>query len=121
MVFDLSKRASFEKLDKWYEVILSSCDRTKMVISLIGNKCDLPGREVSYEEAMAYAQDKKLNYIEVSAKTGQNIANAFQTIVTEIYKQINGETASVKPRQPGISIVDPKSKDKSKKKGCCGK
>ena len=43
-------------------------------------------RAVTYEEAMAYAKERNLNYVELSAKTGKNVAAAFQTIVEEIYK-----------------------------------
>ena len=46
-------------------------------------------RAVTYEEASAYARDKNLNYVELSAKTGKNVASAFQTIVEEIYKISN--------------------------------
>ena len=61
-----------------------------MVISLIGNKADLiEKRAVTYEEASAYARDKNLNYVELSAKTCKNVASAFQTIVEEIYKISN--------------------------------
>ena len=49
-----------------------------MVISLIGNKADLvEKRAVTYEEASEYAKERGLNYVELSAKTGKNVANAF--------------------------------------------
>ena len=54
LVFDLSRRSSFEDLDKWNTKIKEFCD-PKVVVMLIGNKCDLPSREVKYEEGMDYA------------------------------------------------------------------
>jgi len=39
-------------------------------VTLIGNKCDLPNREVETEEAEKYAKENGFNYLEVSAKTG---------------------------------------------------
>ena len=58
-----------------------------MVITLVGNKCDLP-RAVQYEEAEAFAKKNNCNYVEVSARTGKNINSAFKVMVEEIYKQM---------------------------------
>ena len=42
------------------------------VIFLIGNKSDLEAqRDVTYEEAAAFAEENGLMFIEASAKTGQ--------------------------------------------------
>ena len=77
LVFDLSTRKTFEELDKWYEILSDSCN-SEIVVSLIGNKCDLiEKRAVTYEEATEYAKKRNLNYIELSAKTGTNVAQAF--------------------------------------------
>jgi len=42
-------------------------------VFLVGNKMDLNEREVSIEEAKAKAARFGVPYIEISAKTGQNI------------------------------------------------
>ena len=74
---------------------------------LIGNKCDLPSRDVSYDEAMEYAKNNKMSYMEVSAKTGQNVKNVFTCVVTEIHKCLSGKSQiNVPQRQPGISIAN---------------
>ena len=52
-----------------------------MCITLVGNKCDLPSREVKYDEAAEYAKKNNLRYMEVSAKTGQNVSALFQQMV----------------------------------------
>jgi hypothetical protein len=48
---------------------------------LLGNKCDLPEREVPYNVAMEYARSKNFGYLEVSAKTGSNIKSAFSSLL----------------------------------------
>ena len=48
---------------------------------LLGNKCDLPDREVPYNVAMEYARSKNFGFLEVSAKTGMNIKSAFTCLV----------------------------------------
>jgi GTPase SAR1 family protein len=40
LIFDLSSRDSYESLKKWYEEILQYVEQEKIVIRLIGNKCD---------------------------------------------------------------------------------
>mmetsp|Transcript_9647 Transcript_9647/g.16200 ORF Transcript_9647/g.16200 Transcript_9647/m.16200 type:complete len:91 (+) Transcript_9647:385-657(+) len=59
-----------------------------VIITLVGNKCDLPNREVKYDEAMEFAQKMNLNYIEVSAKTGKNVKSAFHQIVLEVFRKL---------------------------------
>ena len=76
MIFDLSKRKSFENLDNWRLKIVDNCKETVFVI-LVGNKCDLPNREVTYDEGASYAKTHGLSYMEISAKTGQNLDNTF--------------------------------------------
>jgi hypothetical protein len=48
---------------------------------LLGNKCDLPNREVPYNVAMEYARARNFGYLEVSAKTGMNVRNSFNCLV----------------------------------------
>lgn len=60
---------------------------------LIGTKADLARgagddgkslRQVDYEEARNWAAERCMSYVEVSAKTGINIAAALLTMVSEI-------------------------------------
>ena len=48
---------------------------------LLGNKCDLPEREVPYNVAMEFARSKNFGFLEVSAKAGTNIKSAFTCLV----------------------------------------
>ena len=85
LVFDLGNKKSFENLDKWFEVMDNSID-TPVVSTLIGNKCDLPNREVTDTEAREWAQQKGLNYLEVSAKTGKGVVEAFSLMASKVYE-----------------------------------
>jgi len=58
-----------------------------VTVTLLGNKSDLSNRQVHYNEAMAYAKKMRMNYLEVSAKTGRNVENAFRLMVKSIYRQ----------------------------------
>ena len=66
--------------------------------------------------AEAYASDHKLNLIKVSAKTGENIIDLFQSIAEKIYKGILDNTLNVNvpviiQKNSGITIInDPNNK-----------
>ena len=70
--------------------MVDNCDNT-VVLCLIGNKCDLPNREVTFDEGQEYANKHGLFYIEISAKTGLNVNDTFQMVVTRIYKTLHGD------------------------------
>jgi len=80
VVFDITKRISFENLDKWFFEVYNNCEGIIPAI-LVGNKTDLKDkRVVTAEEAIEYAKKKQseyklksLPYYEVSAKEGKQI------------------------------------------------
>ena len=120
LVFDLSKRSSFEDIESWLNITNDSTDNT-VVKTLIGNKCDIPSREVKYDEAMAYAQSKGMNYLEVSAKTGQNVVSIFSIMTTEVYKRMNNKGNDRDANNNGGNSTSVLQNQKKKKKGgCCG-
>lgn len=80
LVYDCTSKESFDKLDEWFLQISNNID-TKIIIMLLGNKCDRPDREVPYNVAMEYARSRNFGYLEVSAKTGFNIRNSFNCLV----------------------------------------
>jgi hypothetical protein len=51
---------------------------------LVGNKADIDtAREVSFEEGMSFAEREHLHFIETSALTGRNIAEAVELLTAE--------------------------------------
>ena len=86
IVFDLSNKTSFESLPKWIEEIKNHLPKT--VISIIGNKVDLPDRRIEYDEAKAFADKHEFAYFETSAKEGTGINNVFDYMTFEILQRI---------------------------------
>lgn len=76
LVFDLSRAETFDEIPSWHENLLQTCPEG-IVITLVGNKCDLP-RKIEYDKAANFARDNNCNYMEVSAYSGHNIKNIFQ-------------------------------------------
>ena len=60
-------------------------DRVPMV--LVGNKTDLPNREVNFNEGNHLAARLGCPFIETSAKTGMNVEEVFAQIIREIRKE----------------------------------
>merc|ERR1712072_1317042 len=76
LVYDISRRDTFAHLTRWLEEARQNAN-ANMVIMLIGNKCDMEHREVSFEEGAEFAREHGLIFRETSAKTAQNVEEAF--------------------------------------------
>ncbi len=79
VVFDLTRNYTFEEVKEWiYEFHQLSGPDTPFV--LVGNKSDLipdVGEVIDTDKAKQLAEDEKSIYIETSAKTGENVEDAF--------------------------------------------
>lgn len=69
-------------------------------LQVVGNKIDLKQREVSVEEAEAFARRQACMYIEASAKTREGVRQAFEEVVQKMLDtpQLLSQ-ASVTPQQ----------------------
>ncbi|KAJ2722616.1 Ras- protein Rab-2A [Coemansia sp. Benny D115] len=126
LVYDITRRDTFEHVAIWLEDVRKHSN-TETTIILIGNKCDLEAkRSVSREEGEKFASDNGLYFIETSAKTANNVEEAFVKTAQDVYEKIqqgvlvvNGEPSGVKlgPSQPGMSSMPNVSQ--SGGTGCC--
>ena len=82
LVFDITDKNSFDNLNFWLDELEKNCNLNSLYIFLVGNKTDLKKeRKVSYDEAKNFADMKKIPYIEISAKTGDNIDKLFNDFI----------------------------------------
>lgn len=92
LVYDMTKRQSFDNMARWLEELRGHADKN-IVVMLIGNKCDLGSlRAVPTEDAQEFAQRENLFFMETSALESTNVETAFLTILTEIYRIISKKT-----------------------------
>ncbi len=131
VVYDISKRSSFEDIQVWIDDCTKQTAKS-VLLFLIGNKNDLNDeREVSYEEGEAYAKAHKMMFLEASAKTGNNINEIFERSVKQIAKNIKNNIYDLDNDSCGIRIgvnsnniilgnddKEVKNKENHKKK-CC--
>jgi len=84
VVYDLSRRESFDNLPLWIKEINSKTSELEETI-IVGNKMDLK-RTVSYENAKEYADKNKMKYVETSAKTSEKVEDAFLDLIKKLIK-----------------------------------
>ena len=96
LVYDITDRSTFEDIDYWVDLIRTKGEPDVRIV-LLGNKCDLGDmRAVSKEEGRAAAQKHGIPFIEVSAKDGINVSEAFVTLAEETISALKAAGTWVK-------------------------
>ena len=88
IVYDITNGESFEAVDKWMKDARDLRDVDQALIVMAGNKADMGehGRQVTTEEAEAFAKEKEIMFFEISALSGQNV----QMLFNEVAKKLTG-------------------------------
>lgn len=124
LVFDVTRRATFENVERWLRELREHTD-PNIVVMLVGNKSDLRHLvAVSTDDGKALAERESLFFMETSALESTNVENAFSEVLMQIYRIVSrraveaGEDAasSVPSKGERIDIHDDSSK---KRFGCC--
>jgi Ras-related protein Rab-11A len=144
LVYDISKHVTFENVERWLKELRDHAEPS-IVVMLVGNKSDLRHRRtVPTEEAMAFAENNSLAFIETSALDASGVDEAFRQILTgsssppspsiallipvEIYRLMSRKTMASEGASPSslpagqTLTVTPSNVDKSSKGksgGCC--
>lgn len=118
LVFDLTNRDSFENINRWLQDV-KDVARSDVVTLLIGNKSDLcdgaDKRQVTKEEAEAFAKQHGMQYFETSAKTGEQIGDAINACVAVIEKNVDDGSYEVTPNADNVDF----EQEEPEKSGCC--
>ena len=91
VVYDITRKESFESIDKWVSDLKASADK-KLTIVIIGNKSDLEDqRQVTKEQGQEKANQLEVAFMETSAFSGDNLDKAFDMMINEVYKKCHEE------------------------------
>ena len=128
MVYDVTKLETFEHIQDWLkEVNKYSPENTCKL--LIGNKSDREDKQVTTEQASEYArtmcsdeknaeQSASVPFLETSAKTADNVDEAFTKMASELIKlrQKDGDDGTTAGKTKMILATEG---SKRKKPNCC--
>lgn len=83
LVCDITRRETYEKLQRWTGMIYEVVGTIPLVI--VGNKWDLrDSATVSEEDLRAFATQHSGDYLMASARTGENVDTAFEMLLRRI-------------------------------------
>ena len=118
LVYSIANKETFKNLDTWMNSVKNIADLSSKPVIILGNKCDLnENRQVTYEEGENYAKNLGYHFYETSAKTGENVKEAFDDIFEQLYKIYEEEIEGNKEFKKSETI-SLNSKNHKKKK-CC--
>ena len=122
IVYDITQKSSFDKIESLLKKLRDNSNKNVNVI-LVGNKRDLEdNREVLKEDGEELAKKLKIKFMEVSAKTGENLDKLFQNLIDEVYEKYNKEFksfASIEFMDDNKNINLNTNNNPGKKKKCC--
>ncbi|KAK6226371.1 Ras family protein [Colletotrichum tabaci] len=107
LVFDLSRKQTFQHVTDWLNDLRQIAE-PDIVVILVGNKADLTQdennkREVTKEEAEEWAKRNGVfEYVETSAKSGENVEKAFMRVAERIYNNIQAGKYDLNDRRSGV-------------------
>ncbi|MHA1231375.1 MAG: GTP-binding protein [Candidatus Helarchaeota archaeon] len=92
VLFDVTRPETMDGALHWYRDCYKTLQENpnpnrEPVFILIGNKIDLP-RMVERSEGEAMAKSLGIPYIETSAKTAENVEEAFKTVISEFVNRV---------------------------------
>ena len=129
VVYDITNKDSFTHTEHWVNET-KDLKREDAIFVLVGNKIDLDeNRAVTKKEAEDFATEKGFLFYEVSAKTGEQIEDLFNTrIFPEMARKYNigeeeeegGETGDQNNKNDNRGVKLNDNKTAKKKGGCCG-
>jgi len=113
IVYDITNKDTLQKAKFWIGEVTRKGE-PGCILVLLGNKLDIPNRQIEYEEVSSFVKIINIMFAEVSAKTGQNTNN----IMTDVAKELalKNPSQDIKPESFTISH---KTNKTNKLYGCC--
>lgn len=115
VVYDVTHKDTFDEVRDWMKLIDRHAEEHVNKI-LVGNKCDLPNREVTTEMGKKMADKYGIKFMETSAKDSINVEELFFTLARDIKIRLGNERLRPDPSLVDVSVVENTSRESS---SCC--
>jgi small GTP-binding protein len=101
LVFDVTNRSSYERMKNKWLVQLREFGHEEMFVLIVGNKSDMSQtkRVVTIAEAAEFAESTGLDYLETSARTGENVEIAFRRVIMSVARLLPGIKEVIKDQK----------------------
>ncbi|KAI1299951.1 Ras-related protein Rab-18 [Halotydeus destructor] len=108
LVYDVNNVDTLNALDYWSNEVDHYCGNPRVIKILVGNKLDLVPQKrqpsVRPQQAIKWATARSVsNWLQTSAKSGHNVANAFEALIrlTTKFQDVEGATPlGTNPKAP---------------------
>ena len=119
IVYDITDRDSFDNVKQWLnEIDRYACENVNKL--LVGNKSDLDSkRQVEFDEAKAFADERGIPFLETSAKSATNVEKAFLTMAGEIKNRMAMVPSQDEAAKGAVSVGKGESVKAGGGGGCC--
>ncbi|TKA68632.1 hypothetical protein B0A55_07370 [Friedmanniomyces simplex] len=114
LVYDITRRATFNSVTSWLHDLRQIAE-DDIVVILVGNKSDLAPsstvtegdsknkRQVTRQEVEEWCRGNRvMQYVETSAKSGENVERAFLEVAERIYQNIEAGKYDLNDRRSGV-------------------
>ena len=122
LVYDIANKSSYNNILIWINEIRNSAPENYSLL-LVGNKSDLSKeRVISEQEGKKLALDLGINFVEVSAKNGNNIILLFEMISEQMIEMAKFKPEvkeKNKPKKLNKDVSNKKTKNEEKTNRCC--
>ena len=118
VVYSVTDKRTFDNVQHWLHEMEKYSDNESVVKLLVANKTDLL-RVVEEDEGAQFAKELGMEFIETSAKTRDNVEDAFTTVAKRIMKLNLVQPLQKTAPPPSTVVVGDDEKRKEKKGGCC--
>eukprot|EP00298_Acanthocystis_sp_HF-20_P026827 c4659_g1_i1.p1 GENE.c4659_g1_i1~~c4659_g1_i1.p1 ORF type:complete len:218 (+),score=54.31 c4659_g1_i1:1-654(+) len=114
VVYDVTDLESFNNVKNWlHEIERYAVEGVNKL--LVGNKCDLVSKkQVETGLAKEFADSMSISFLETSAKTAQNVENAFITMAKDIKERLSHQTEQNQKMNINVGRAEPVAN-----KTCC--
>lgn len=122
LVYDITNAKSFESLsERWMAQLNDHAASDELAKLLVGNKSDMDhSREVPREKAERFCSEYGMELLETSAKSGENVLQAFEKLIGIVHDRAlastkggKGAMKGIAPPAAGFKLEEPTSQEKA--------